>query len=110
VGRYDSGELDQPVEITQPHFPTDSGFAGPNPDARWSSAKLPGPSYAERYKIFMERMLLKKQYDGACFITTHETIKDQTMNYLCVYPELSGAQFLEGLLRHVSAYYFDLPA
>lgn len=107
VGRYAAGELEKPVRITQLHFPTDPAFAGKDADGRMSKTRYKGPSYAERYKIFMERMIAKKQFDRACFIVTHESIKNAKPNYSCPFPELSGEQFVDGLIRHVRAYYSE---
>lgn len=104
-GKYNEAQVGKAVEIKQPHFPSDLAFAGPDPALRTSTIKYPGPSYAERYCIFLERMILKKMYDGACFITTHEGVKDQTPNHQYVSADLSGSKFLDHLLRHVVAYY-----
>jgi hypothetical protein len=74
---------------------------------RLRSATVPGHSYAERYRIFLERMLGKKRYDGACFLVSHENIRHKNVNYRVLFPNLSGASFVDGLLRHVRAYYPD---
>lgn len=107
VGKYEDEEVGASVEIKQPHFPSDLVFAGGNPDAIQSVVKFQGPSYAERYRIFLERMIAKKYYDGACFITSNERIASDPENYRCFYPALSGAAFIDGLLRHIRAYYAD---
>jgi hypothetical protein len=104
-GRYDESLVDKPVEINQPHFPSDKKFTGPNPADRTTKMRYLGPSYAQRYCIFLERMILKKMYDGACFITTHESIKDDKENHRCINPNLSGERFLDSLIRYVTAYY-----
>lgn len=106
VGKYDDDKIKNGVKIKQPHFLTDPAFAGNNQAARLNSVTYSGPSYAERYRIFFERMIAKKYYDGACFITTNEAIRASKENYHCLFAELSGARFLDGLLRHVKAYYF----
>lgn len=107
VGRYADGDEQKPVEITQPHIPTDPAFTVANPSSRLEKIKLKGPSYAERYKIFLERMIAKKLYDGAAFIVTHEAIAEAVPNYRILFPELSGEKFLDGLRRHIRGYYFD---
>ncbi len=107
VGRYADGDENKTVEVNQPHFPTDAAFSGHDSNARLAATKVKGPSYAERYKVFLERMLGKKLYDGACFIVTHESIKDSDANYRVLFPELSGERFVAGIRRHIRAYYLD---
>lgn len=108
VGKYEDDQVGKSVKIKQPHFPSDQAFANGNPDATLRLVtELQGPSYAERYRIFLERMIAKKYYDGACFITSNERIADQAENYRCLFPQLSGAAFIDGLLRHIRAYYPD---
>ena len=106
VGRYTPEEAVKRVTINQPHFPTDKIFDGEDPAHRTTSIKFRGPSYAERYRIFLERMIAKKMYDGACLVTTHDGIKSEPQNYDCLFSELSGDKFIDGLTRHVKAYYF----
>lgn len=107
VGVHDEVSVDKPVEIKQPHFVSDPAFDGADPRDRLTKTKYLGPSYAHRYRIFLERMLAKKYYDGACFITTHELLRDADTNHSCVFPDLSGDRFIDLMLRHVKAYYFD---
>lgn len=107
VGKYEDAQVGKSVEIKQPHFPSDPVFAGGRPEAIQSLIKFQGPSYAERYRIFLERMIAKKFYDGACFITSNERIATEPENYRCFYPQLSGAAFIDGLIRHIRAYYPD---
>jgi hypothetical protein len=107
VGRYAAGEENKTVQITQPHLRVDRAFAGPDEDAWRNSIKIQGPSYAERYKIFLERMIAKKLYDGACFLVTHEDIAHNKPNYRVLFDSLSGVAFIDGLRRHIRAYYAD---
>jgi hypothetical protein len=107
VGRYAEGDESKCVEINQPHIPTDPAFSGVINEARLLKVKYLGPSYADRYRIFLERMVAKKLYDGACFLVTHEEIAKSIPNYRVLFPELSGRKFLEGLSRHIRGYYFD---
>ncbi len=107
VGRYEETDVDRGVEIKQPHFFTDPAFDGNDPTHRTATAKYKGPSYAQRYRIFLERMIAKKLYDGACFIVTNEGIWKSPTNHLCLFWELSGDRFLDLLVRHVKAYYPD---
>lgn len=107
VGRYEGGAEDKGVQINQPHFPSDPAFAGANASEREQKLKYRGPSYAERYRVFLKRMIAKKKYDGASFLVTDQDIAQDVPNYRVLYPELSGTQFVDGLRRHVRAYYFD---
>ena len=107
VGRYEPGDENKAVEIRQPILPVDPAFGGLRPDARVLSTKFAGPSYAARYRIFLERMIAKKLYDGACFIVTHEDIAKKVPNYRVLFSQLSGEVFLDALARYVKAYYFD---
>ena len=106
VGRYDDEDSSRGVEIKQPHFMTDEAFRV----AGALELSLPllhgGPDYAQRYRIFLERMIAKKYYDGACFISSSERMSGEVPNYRCPFPELSGARFIDALSRHTRAYYF----
>jgi len=105
IGKYEEEDVAKSVEIRQPHFPADAAFKGKESAERASSVKYGGPSYAERYRIFLERMIAKKLYDGACMLVTNEKLSSHEQNYLCLFPELSGAQFADGLTRYIRAYY-----
>lgn len=105
VGKYDDEDVDKGVEIKQPHFQTDPAFDATDPSERLTKVKYKGPSYAHRYRIFLERMIAKKFYDGACFIVSSDAIRDKSPNHLCMFPELSGDRFIDLLIRHVKAYY-----
>lgn len=112
VGRYDDADLEQGVQIHPPHFPTDKAFAL-DEASRISEVRIDGHSYADRYQIFMSRLIATKLYDRTCFITTNEALHaagtTDPYNYRCHFEDLSGAAFIDALLRHVSAYYFDGP-
>jgi len=105
VGRYGDGDEQNTVSIKQPLIPVDPAFAGSDPSARTRVLNFPGPSYADRYKVFLERMIAKKLYDGACFLVTHEEIAAEVPNYRVPFPQLSGVAFIDALCRHVKAYY-----
>jgi hypothetical protein len=107
VGCYEDSDIDLGVEIRQPHFLTDPAFDGVDPNNRLSKGKYLGPSYAHRYRVFLERMIAKKFYDGACFIVTNQTVMNNDVNHRCLFPELSVNRFIDLLVRHVSAYYPD---
>lgn len=107
VGCYEDEDIHRGIKIKQPHFLTDPAFDGKNPNDRLSQNTYVGPSYAERYRIFLDRMIAKKLYDAGCFIATNEAIQDAEVNHRCVFPDLSGQRFMDLLLRHVKAYYPD---
>ena len=107
VGRYDDEELSRGVKIRQPHFLSDEAFRTASFDARSTRFEHTGPGYAERYRIFLERMIAKKYYDGACFIASNERIQHDSVNYVCPFSELSGSRFIDAMRRHVRAYYPD---
>jgi hypothetical protein len=107
VGKYAEGAESNVVEINQPHFPSDPAFMRKDRDNGEGKIRLKGVSYAERYRIFLNRMIAKKLYDGACFLVTHESIAQQIPNYRVLFPELSGSEFIDNLTRYVGAYYHD---
>jgi hypothetical protein len=107
VGCYEDGEIETGVEIKQPHFLTDLAFDGADPRERLEKNLYVGPSYAQRYRVFLDRMIAKKLYDGACFIVTNRTIMERDVNHRCIFPDLSGHRFIDLLVRHVTAYYPD---
>ena len=107
VGRYDDAEPSRGVKIMQPHFLSDEAFRTVGVDARSTPLAHTGPGYAERYRIFLERMIAKKYYDGACFIASNERIQHDEVNYVCPFSELSGSRFIDAMRRHVRAYYPD---
>lgn len=107
VGMHPKGDEGKGVEICQPLIQVDRAFAGSN-EADWKSEiKFSGISYSERYRVFLERMIAKKLYDGASFIVTDESIKTSKPNYRELYKDLSGKTFLNGLKKHIEAHYFD---
>jgi hypothetical protein len=108
VGMYADADVDRGVEITLPHFRSDEAF-NPCDDLFQSNTTQIGPSYARRYRIFLERMIEKRQYNGAAFIVTNESIKGEDENYVCLFPEISGACFMASLIAHVTTNYFDTP-
>ena len=107
VGRYEDAEPSTGVKIKQPHFLSDEAFRAVGVDARSLPLAHTGPAYAERYRIFLERMIAKKYYDGACFIASNERIQHDEVNYVCPFSELSGSRFIDAMRRHVRAYYPD---
>lgn len=107
MGLYEKDELNEPVTIRQPLFPVDPVFA-PADDPEWvGKSMFKGPSYAERYRIYLERLIGTKLYDGACFVVTNASDRSKTPNYRTVFEEFSDERFKDALLRHVKAYYPD---
>lgn len=104
LGLYADGDENGSVEINQPIIPSDPIFV--KETSTNNSYKITGVSYAKRYQIFLERMIAKKLYDSACFLVTHNDISDNECNYRVIYPELSGEQFIDSLIRYIRAYYF----
>jgi hypothetical protein len=105
VGYYAEGDETKPVAINQPIIPSEPAFILGDESERFLKTRIGGRSYAERYRIFLERMVAKKRYDGACFLVTHDSIKDKPVNYRVLFPSLSGEAFIDGLVRYVRAYY-----
>lgn len=104
VGKYTTESAATPVVVRQPHFPVDGVF-GDEKGEFLNTIAFRGPSYAQRYKIFLERLLLKKKYDAACFLVTNEGIRKESPNYAVLFEEFSGATFLEMLQKHIRGYY-----
>jgi hypothetical protein len=52
----DSERSQSPVRLREPHFPVDRVFRK--------------TSYAQRYQIFCQRLILERLYDAACFVTS----------------------------------------
>lgn len=104
VGMYEEKDFALKVKIKQPHIECDDIFKS-SEDLFHSEISHFGPSYAYRYKIFMERMVANKLYNGAAFITTNQTINASEENYACLFPELSGEAFLNSLSAHIRASY-----
>lgn len=105
VGKYTEETSATPVEVRQPHFPVDAAY-GDGLGEYLREISFKGPSYAHRYRIFLERLILKKKYDAACFVVTNEEIRNNTPNYDIIFQQFSGAKFLEMLERHIKGYYF----
>jgi len=77
IGRYEEGQKNKSVKITQPLISVDPVFS--TTKENWEeSIKFNGCSYADRYRIFLDRMIGKKLYDGASFLITNESIANKT--------------------------------
>jgi hypothetical protein len=102
VGKYEPKSDGTPVKIKQPHF-----FAMP-PFRVGGSDELEtysGPSYAERYKTFMEQSVGARLYDAGAFIVTDESISRTKPNHRILLPEFGPANFLRSLKAQILAHY-----
>lgn len=102
VGKYKPSSDDKPVKIKQPHFLATKPFRVEGSD---KFEVFDGPSYAERYKIFMKQSVGARLYDAGAFIVTDEDIKHATPNYRIPLPEFGPANFLRGLKAQILAHY-----
>lgn len=79
----------EPVRVRSPHFPVLEEFE----DA----------SYKKRYEIFCSRLLLERQYSGACFTTT--SLKEDGIYYHFPKQELSCIEFIRSMLGAVLSHF-----
>lgn len=102
VGKYQPDSDGQPVKIRQPHFLTMPPFrvAGSN-----ETESFKGPSYAERYKIFMKQSVGARLYDAGAFIVTDESLDGKKANHRILVPEFGPANFLRSLKAQILAHY-----
>lgn len=88
----DCKKSNKPVKVRSPHFDALDEFV----DA----------SYLKRYEIFCRKLLLERQYDSACFLTTGKDEKGKLFAD-CPDPNLSYRTFLTSMLgaalAHVNA-------
>jgi len=78
-----------PVSVHSPHFEVMQEFKN--------------SSYIKRYEIFCEKLILERQYNAACFITTKKNIKNSE-NYSTPSNALSFENFAASMLSAVLAY------
>lgn len=71
VGNYDPASDNKPVKIKQPHFEALPPF---RVEGSSTMESFDGPSYAERYKIFLKQSIGARLYDAGAFIVTDESI------------------------------------
>lgn len=102
VGHYATGSDDVPVEIRQPHFLAQPPFRRTGSDAL---PKFSGPSYAERYQLFLRQAISSRLYDAATFIVTEEAISTGTLNHRILFSEFGPSGFLRQLKAHILAHY-----
>ena len=102
VGNYRPAADGKPVRIKQPHFLAMPPFRVEGSDKQKA---FPGPSYAERYKIFMKQSVGSRLYDAGAFIVTDETLSKRRINHRIPLPEFGSANFLRSLKAQILAHY-----
>jgi hypothetical protein len=102
VGKYDPESDGKSVRIEQPHFLAAPPFRTEGSD---DLRKFAGPSYAERYKIFMKQSVGARLYDAGAFIVTDESIASKKVNHRIPLPEFGSANFLRSLKAQILAHY-----
>jgi hypothetical protein len=78
----------QPVGVKEPHFPVFPEFRN--------------SSYAQRYALFCQRLVLERQYDVAAFLTS-DRIGGAKGEYAEPLEELTFQRFANSLVAHVAA-------
>ncbi len=102
VGKYAPAADSKAVKIRQPHF-----LALP-PFRTAGSENVPtfnGPSYAERYHMFLKQSVGARLYDAGAFVVTDEEIKNKIPNYRILFPEFGPTFFLRSLKAHILSHY-----
>ncbi|MEO7412155.1 MAG: PaeR7I family type II restriction endonuclease [Opitutaceae bacterium] len=102
VGKYEPASDGKSVRITQPHFLAMPPFRKIGSD---SAEVFAGPSYAERYKIFLKQSIGSRLYDAGAFIVTDESLAAKKPNHRIPLPEFGPANFLRGLKAQILAHY-----
>jgi hypothetical protein len=75
-----------PVKVVEPHFPVFPEFKN--------------SSYAERYELFLRKMVRERHYSAACFMMVDRKRVDDMPNYSEPASDLSVTSFIEAMLRH----------
>ena len=102
VGKYEPEKDEETVRIEQPHFLATPPFRVAGSDG---VSRYEGPSYAERYKIFMKQSVGARLYDAGAFIVTDEAIRGKNPNHRILVPEFGPANFLRSLKAQILAHY-----
>lgn len=102
VGKYDPSADNKPVKIKQPHFEAMVPFRVSGSSDHES---FNGPSYAERYKIFMKQSVGARLYDAGAFIVTDEAIASEKVNHRIPLAEFGPANFLRSLKAQILSHY-----
>lgn len=101
VGKHDVEASEKGVMVDQPHFPAMKPFRREGSDR----PRFMGPSYAERYKIFMRQSVGTRLYDAGALLVTDGSLKDQRPNHRILAPEFGPESFLRSLKAHLLAHY-----
>jgi hypothetical protein len=102
VGKYEPASDGKSVRIKQPHFLAMEAFRGPGNDTAESFA---GPSYADRYKLFMKQSVGARLYDAGAFLVTDEVIMAKKPNHRIPLLQFGPANFLRSLKAQILAHY-----
>ncbi|MCB1088804.1 MAG: hypothetical protein KDM63_17340 [Verrucomicrobiae bacterium] len=102
VGKYDPTSENKPVKIKQPHFEAMPPFRVPDSS---NLETFDGPSYAERYQIFLRQSVGMRLYDAGAFLVTDESIAKKTPNHRIPLEEFGSANFLRSLKAQILAHY-----
>lgn len=79
IGKYVTGDR-KSVKVRQPHFLAHAAFRGDD-SSHHEDEFFPGPSYAERYQLFLKQAVAKRLYDAGAFLITDESLIGKTPNY-----------------------------
>lgn len=104
VGNYEPEEDARPVRIKQPHFRVMEPFRIAAEGYR-EAASFPGPSYCERYQIFLRQSVGARLYDAGAFIVTAASLALQNPNHRIPIPEFGPVTFLRSLKAQILAHY-----
>lgn len=103
IGKYAEGDR-KSVEIRQPHFLANAGFRGGELE-HCEEEFFDGPTYAERYQLFLKQAVAKRLYDAGAFLITDETRIGKTPNYSIPSSDLGPGGFMRSLKAHIEAHY-----
>jgi Restriction endonuclease XhoI len=102
VGKYEPASDGKSVRISQPHFLAMQPFRKIGSD---KAEFFAGPSYAERYRIFLKQSVGARLYDAGAFMVTDESLTAKKTNHRIPLPEFGPANFLRGLKAQILAHY-----
>jgi hypothetical protein len=102
VGKYEPTSDATPVRIRQPHFFAMKAFRA---DGNDQGEVFAGPSYCERYQIFLKQSVGARLYDAGAFVVTDESIKSKNPNHRIPMAEFGPTNFLRSLKAQILAHY-----
>jgi Restriction endonuclease XhoI len=102
VGKYEPSSDGKKVKIKQPHFEAMPHF---RTEGSSKHEVFEGPSYAERYRIFLKQCVGSRLYDTAAFIVTDESITNANPNHRIPFGEFGPVNFLRCLKAQILAHY-----